>query len=293
MFKEPKNEEAICAAVGRFLSERLGEELAERDRPDQRDRQNEAVELVLQSSKRSYAMEHTRIESFAGQIKDGQKFLSLLQPVEQTFSGRFLPNGKFDLIMPSGAASGIAKRDFDKTRFAIAKWVFTKAPLLTPFADREDDEQWSITERPDGLDFDLTLQRWRSDGPSRLLSMRFMPPELEEQRKQRIATAIEKKAGKLAAAKSEFDPAESILVLESDDIALANHSVIGDAVRVVLADHTELPDHIYLVETDSGLVWQLWILKEGTQIFPQMTITIGPFALQTTADDGAHDVEEP
>ena len=69
---------------------------------------------------------------------------------------------------------------------------------------------------------------------------------------ERIAIAVEKKAGKLAAAKRQFAPAESILVLESNDFALANHAVIGDAVRAALAAHAELPDHIYLVETNRG-----------------------------------------
>ena len=288
MSTEPKNEEAICAAVHRFLSEHLGEQLIERDRPDLRDRQNPAVELVLQSSTRSYAIEHTKIESFAGQIKDGEIFKSLVEPLEAV-AGQFLPDGTFDLLIPVGAASKIALRDVDATRLAIEGWIRVKAPVLTALADRDDDQEWSVTERPDGLGFDLTLQRGSSDGSPQLRSMRFTPAELEERRRKRIATAIEKKAGKLAAAKREFAPAESILVLESNDFGLANHAVIGDAVRAVLAERAELPDHIYLVETDRGLLpWHLWILKEGAHVFPEMTFRIGPFEFRRPDDGESH-----
>ena len=135
MSTEPKNEQAICAAVHRFLNERLGEQLIERDRPDQRDRHNKAVELVLQSSKRSYAIEHTRIESFAGQIKDGVIFEALVEPLEAIFAGQFLPDGRFHLLMPVGAATQAVKRGVDATRLVIARWVHMKAPALTAFAD--------------------------------------------------------------------------------------------------------------------------------------------------------------
>jgi len=119
--------------------------------------------------------------------------------------------------------------------------------------------------------------------------MRFMAEELDARRRERIAIAVEKKAGKLAAAKRQFAPAESILVLESNDFALANHAVIGDAVRAALAAHAELPDHIYLVETDPGLLpWRLWILKEGAHVYPEMTFSIGPFEFRQPADGEPH-----
>ena len=93
--------------------------------------------------------------------------------------------------------------------------------------------------------------------------MRFTPPgDQESARRQRINTALAKKLPKLGAAKAEYN-AESVLVLESDDIALANAFVIRDAVRLELEQYPDAPDTIYFVETDRGLAWQLWVIREA------------------------------
>ena len=96
--------------------------------------------------------------------------------------------------------------------------------------------------------------------------MRFTPPDLEKQRRQRIETALAKKLPKLAAAKIEHHATESVLVLESDDIALANRDAIGECLREVLRDRADVPDTIYLAETDSGLGCYISVLKKGDDV---------------------------
>ena len=176
-----------------------------------------------------------------------------------------LPEGKYDLIVPTGSSLRVRAADSEKARAAIRQWVVETAPTLAAYSDDDRNEQrWSVTATPPGISFPVTLQRWSHPGQSRILIKRFRPEALETSeveraddagrsdvaasglRSQRIDTALKKKLGKLANAKREFEATESILVLESDDVALANGSVIGDAIRESLKDHEELPDTIYL-----------------------------------------------
>jgi len=124
----------------------------------------------------------------------------------------------------------------------------------------------------------------RRGGESRILIKRFAPDDLETKRRERINTALQKKLPKLAAARREFNATESVLVVESDDIALANSSAIADGLRTALQHHQEPPDTIYLVETDRGLAWQLWVMKANGQVFPEIAADHGPFDLTTTED---------
>ena len=79
--------------------------------------------------------------------------------------------------------------------------------------------------------------------------------------------ALEKKLPKLHEAKQRSRT--SILVLESDDLGLANESLIGDALISSLEQVGPLPDEVYLVETETG-PWIVWALKEGPICFPDI-----------------------
>jgi hypothetical protein len=96
--------------------------------------------------------------------------------------------------------------------------------------------------------------------------MRFMP-DIEGSGRTRIRTALARKCPKLAQAKSQHG-ALSVLVLESDDIALANRHVISEAVVEELKARTDQPGFVFLIETDRGLAWELWILKDGELQYP-------------------------
>jgi hypothetical protein len=280
MTTEPKNEDAICAAVVRFIEQARNENLIEVDRPDKRERGRPAVELLLESPTARFVIEHTRIESYPKQIEDGQRFVALLEPIEATLEGR-LPEGKYDLIVNVGAAGNVAHRDADRVRATLEEWVLAVAPSLAAHPDPKEDKPWSVTATPDGVPFDVTLQRWARRGESRILIKRFSPDDLEARRQERISTALQKKLPKLDAAKREFNATESVLIIESDDIALANSSAIGDGLRTALRDHQATPDTIYLIETDRGLAWQLWVMKCKGQMFPEVD-DHGPFDLTTT-----------
>lgn len=92
----------------------------------------------------------------------------------------------------------------------------------------------------------------------------------------RIRSAPEDKCPKLQAAKG--DDLTSVLVLESNDIALANSVDIAKAVVKELSERQDdIPDEVYLVETEIE-PWVVWVLKEGPHLFPDVA-EAGPYYL--------------
>jgi len=108
---EPKNEEAICAAVLRFINDRRQETFEVASRPDQEDRLRQSVEMVIVSPSGARAVvEHTRIESYPEQIADGKVFAFLLEPLEHALPS-FLPEGKYNLTIECGVARKVTPVD--------------------------------------------------------------------------------------------------------------------------------------------------------------------------------------
>jgi hypothetical protein len=251
--------------------------------PDVTERERPAVEIVARTPTAFFVVEHTRIESFPEQIADGKRFSDLLDVLE-TVLPPLLPPGSYDVIVQVGATRVVAAPDFGRVRAAIGAWIVATAPKLKlgpQDDDWDDDRPWSITDRPRSVPFEVTLQRAPPDDKVVLHVMRFTPEKLEEGRGVRVGTALARKCPKLAAARQEYE-ATSILVLESDDIALANRAVIADVVRDGLAERTDVPDSVYLVETDRGLSWQLWVLRDQGRDLEDDDELFGPFELTAT-----------
>jgi len=161
-------------------------------------------------------------------------------------------------------------------------WAVKVAPTLA--------EGGRITEKPANVPIDVTLQRWpQGNGPRRLLVQRFLPPDLEAKRAERVRTALQRKLPKLLEARSRFQATESILILESDDIALANASVIVTAVDSELQAREDKPDTIFIVESELGSTSYLSIAKEKGDTSAKVRDE-GPIEITLHAAEGAKPV---
>ena len=56
-------------------------------------------------------------------------------------------------------------------------------------------------------------------------------------------------------------------MLESDDIALMSHVLVGERLVALLPERTDLPDEIYLVETEVKS-WTVRCMKLDTECWP-------------------------
>jgi len=242
------NQDDACEFVREIVSVRTGESIALTDRPDLEHRDIKAVEELWESSSRRYAVEHTLIESFEGQVANFAKIERLLVPVKQMLAGR-LP-GRFALAVRETDTSA-ARVDFAAAHQEITRLVLEAASGL-----RVGD---TVSLRSQALPFELRLHlRFKED--SRLVLYTDIEGDAEELRLERVRRALDAKCPKLAT--WAHDGRRSILILEANDMQHSNVSVVYQALAPALSERDDSPDIVVLVETD-GDPWHGWILKEG------------------------------
>ena len=79
-------------------------------------------------------------------------------------------------------------------------------------------------------------------------------------RAERLRKALSDKCPKLERCKDEG--ARTVLVLESDDIALTNQLLVRMRLAELVSERSDLPDEIYLVETEIRS-WAVYPMKVG------------------------------
>jgi len=253
--QEPKNEQALCHAVIRLLAGRIGESVTSARQVDTVVRNRPAVEWVYETPSRKFAVEHTRIETFTNQISEGKRFAQLLEPLEGDLAGK-LP-GAFFLIVDVGLAKAPAGQQA-AVRQALAKWILETGGTLDP-DETTRNGNCETTATPPGVPFEVTLRR-DCDYESRLFIMQNAVGDRRVLRRQRIGEALLRKGPKLAAAKAEGSV--SVLILESDDIALANRVVVAEAAVAELTACDSPPDIVIWART-STRPWKCSFIKDG------------------------------
>lgn len=267
-------QKVVCEATCAFIAKRKNIVFSTVRIPDEGERNKEAIDMHCVGKDLELVLEHTRIESFPEQITNGIWLVNLLKPLEESLSNSLPMPGHYNLVVASSAIAGVKNKD--RIRLALIKWIKEKAPMLEIGSPATAPRHY-IREIPTGVPFEVTLYRWpRMDG--RFLFSQYIPDNLRERRKERIRRAFEDKCPKLKAAKTK-DSILSVLVLESNDIALGNHVDIGIvAIEEISLREKDIPDEIYLVETEIK-PWVLWVLKEKFYLFPE-GINYGPHYLE-------------
>jgi hypothetical protein len=264
----------LCVAVLIHLGADQGASFENLRFPDLEDSSRPRVDMILNGKDVALAFEHTRIESYTGQLDDIIRFKTLLSPLEEDLCREELPAGIFSLGIQVGALEGA--KDGESIRPLLSAWVLKKAPSLT----MGKPPGHMITEKLEGVPFEVTLSRF--SGTSRYpFQIKWKCPEnLEELRRYRIRKALDDKLTKLSDMKAEGR--KTVLVLESADVALGSAPDIGLAVVSEVRDDDVLPDLCFLLDTgcvDSWLIYEIHINRTGsfplggsTEIDPRQTI---------------------
>lgn len=226
-------------------------------------RNKQAVEAIYRTPSVRFALEHTRIESFPDQIALGKQFAQLLGPLEHELGPR-LP-GWFFLIVGVGEAR-VPRNRHDAVRDAVAAWIISNATSLDPEERTGPRGHCEVTAVPDGVPFEVTLRR-DSDYDAGLLIMQRLDGDRRDQRRAAIARSLGNKCPKLAAAHDEG--CISVLVLESDDVTLANRVAVAEAVVAELASRTDTPDIVVWARTSTH-PWKSALLKDGDAVYPDV-----------------------
>jgi len=242
--------------------------------PDEIERNSPACDVSAIVGNREVAVEHTSIDSYPSQRKDDNRFRKVLGPLENELAGKLPAPGHYQLgvninVIPTGI-------NWDNVRLRIREWCQKVAPTLE-IGDPFTAPRHFVRETPEGVPFEVTLGRWpRRDGQFKVV--RFFPEDLERQRTEAIYQALASRGPKVA--KYRDRGFRTILILESDDIALANDSDIGQAFvnTINKCGSTPLPDEVYLVQSEVE-PYDFYCLKFGDTLFPDAAILKEPYAI--------------
>ena len=249
------NEGKCCDAVLSMIEARLGITRANLRLPDQGDRTRRRIDLCAGLGSERYAFEHTRIEPFEGEMRTGVFFSKFVGPVQERLAGTLPGPARYDLLLPLDPT--VAKRNdaIPKAQTALVDWVTAQAPALYEDAQSAPRLSALLEDSLPDLPYPVRLRctalasrsSWSPTG--QLLCSRLYDDQwLEEQRVERLRTALATKGPKLQCCKNRG--AKTVLVLETDDMALTNSVIAKEALDKASEGRTDLPDEIYLVETD-------------------------------------------
>jgi len=223
-------QEEVCEFVREILAARAGEQLSIASRPELDHRNATAVEELWDGPSHRYPVEHTRVESFAGQVANIAKIRQLLPPVKEMLAGR-LP-GYFVLAVRESETAA-ARVNFDFAHGEVERLVLDAAETLAVGE--------TVTLRSERLPFEMRLHLCHMNDSSIVLYS-DIEGDAETLRAERFRRAFDDKCPKLAAWSS--GGRTSVLVLECDDFQHANFNVSFVAVEKVLAESGYRPDVI-------------------------------------------------
>ena len=258
----------LCHTGSFFLADLLGTErssvtvldVPELTRPTD---EGQRVELISDVGGRKVSFEHTEIESYSEQIRDGHRLSDFTKTVTERLCGP-LPIGTFTLSVATDAVLGITGDAAMKAANQIAEWIDREAPDL---ANESANEGLGSNRR--SLESPISAGLWYRTGDEyqELRFSRSVPPELEAKRQERIAKAYADKLPKLAATRDRgCDPC---LILEDRDISLANAHLVLEAAKAALEEFAEIrPEWILLVETapEPSMWIALFVSGKGTDL---------------------------
>ena len=226
---------------------------------------SDPVDLRLRLGTCEYSIEHTRIEPYEKQIKTAVAFKQINDYIRERISDSLPGPAYYVLHVPIIVCLPETRKKRERVLNALAKWIRTSAHCLQERNLRRLEPTRSpvwlddcIKGTPRGFGCDIELLRWpdatlirRKPGS---LAIKFIPPDvdkLEDLRIDRLRRAFSDKCPKLERCRE--DGARTVLLLESHDNALTCFDQIGSHLPALLAERTNVPDEIYLVETSVDL----------------------------------------
>jgi hypothetical protein len=256
------NEQALCEALIRILEEDFDLQRSDVTYPED-DHSGPPVEMRLRLGARRFAIEHTLIEPFPLAIRTGKWFHELTAEIAAALNGAMPPPGTYRLVFPVHPTEGKPRRTHAALRARIMQWVreagdelHGECPERLDRHHRPHGYRGVRTTEIDGIPLSLTLVvHWSESGrhDGALFLSRAVGDDVEDQRRIRIRTALDKKLPKLTACRAEGDV--SVLILEYADVALTNQVLVAEALEAELADRNDCPDHIFLADTTGDEMW--------------------------------------
>ena len=223
------NDKEIIGFFVKYLTDHGDPEIKVETWPDEEERQSTEIDALAGT----FAIEHTSIDIIPDQRRDAAYFVQVVKSLEDEFRGKLT----FRLILTfpyDGIKTG---QDWPKIKTALRNWVLAEAPKLSI-------GHHVINDVPD-VSFEFYANK-RSSNRTGVLFGRFVP--YDKTLPARLRQKLDRKVEKLSRYKGQNKT--TILLVESDDIALMNDEIIRDGLRLAYPDG--LPqglDQIWLADT--------------------------------------------
>lgn len=198
-------------------------------RPDEENRNSPDIDAIAGP----FRIEHTSIDTLANQRRDADWFSQAVDGIERELKGT-LPFRLCIWLEYDAVRKG---QDWAAIRSALKKWVVNEAPYL--------DDGRSIVGNIPNIPFRLHILK-ASERPHIFGFARFEPQD--DTLQSRVKEIFDRKAAKLA--KYQAPEAITVLLVESDDIALMNDGKMLEAVRGAFPDGPpQGVDQVWYAET--------------------------------------------
>lgn len=180
-----------------------------------------------------FAIEHTSVDTIPNQRRNGASFVRVVRPLEDEFRCK-LP---FRLVLTFPYEGIQTGQDWARITTALRNWILDEAPKL-PIGSH------TIMNVPE-IPFEFYAAK-RSSSRTGLLFGRFAPND--QTLPHRLREQLDRKVKKLSPYKGKNKT--TILLVESNDIALMNDGIMWDGLRLAYPDG--LPqglDQIWFADT--------------------------------------------
>jgi hypothetical protein len=268
------NERRACDAVVRVLEERHAALRANAHSPED-DRVGPPVEYVFDLAGNTYALEHTVVEAFDGQIRKDVDFATFVAPIEQALDHHMPSPGSYRLTFTIYPSQGLKPKPIAAAQAAIIAWVRETAAAMhaecPTVPSRSNGPRGHESHRRGSVEgIDLHLHRevgWSLPEVAygRLFCGRYAPPNYETLRIERMRHLGQEtaQARKLEEHRGALRPS-----FGNRDLSLSNHVVILEAAEEALKGRHDRPDEIWLVDTTIKTEWTVCCLMRDGVSFP-------------------------
>ncbi len=272
------HEGKVCDAAVKVIEKRTGRIRTQVRRPEV-DRVGPPVDLRFKLGDQEYAIEHTLVEPFENRIKMEVIVNEILDYFKKNLPVPFPSSAYYELRYTIGISLPNGRNKRNRALKSLANWICKHEVLLRdmmmhwpmgPYGPYRSDH--SAYGKPDGFQCEFELLCWpyatlTGLQPGSLWLRAAYPENIKPLIRERLMSAFLKKCKKLQSCKSEG--ARTVLVLESMDSALTHFEFRGDLLPDVLARHSNVPDEIFLVQTNSDH-WRVVPLKYADGHWPDV-----------------------
>jgi hypothetical protein len=207
--------------------------------PDKEDRNTRACDAYAEANRQNpLAIEHTNVETFSQQLLDAKRFMKVIGTLETALKNSF--TCQTNLIVPTFAIQ--PGTNWQAINTALREWLLKSVPDL---------HQGRSTHEIDEVPFPITIDIDRDERmrPVFLVS-RWVPPGVDNyhQLTEGMAAALNDKSDQLRTHHEQG--VETVLILESQDIALVSHVTLYKAfLKALNRGSTNNIDQVWVAET--------------------------------------------